>query len=329
MSFTTPPRPIDIAAVFPDLREHACTATRLHPRPGSPTLVDSSVGGPFLWPAGELWPVCEESHQDADAPQSLSRERRRRQVLTAARARTPQGHRLQLTDEEHALVDYGPPVDYGVPIRVSVDPGPLPMLGIAQLYARDVPDFKGPEGTDLLQVLWCPFDHGDLCCPAVVLKWRRAADVTDVLADQPEPPAMEYEYLPEPCVLHPEQVTEYPYGGLLPAGLDQRIQQWESDAGPSYQYELSIANGWKVGGWSSWSLTDPYPMVCDCGQDLELLLTIASSEWDRGESWRPLEDLDTGFHGCSPTQVTIGRGYSLWIFICPASFDHPHQMSMQ
>ncbi|MFI8211135.1 hypothetical protein ACIF82_17835, partial [Streptomyces werraensis] len=45
MSFTTPPRPVDVTALFPQLAPLARTATRLHPRPGSPTVHDSSVGG--------------------------------------------------------------------------------------------------------------------------------------------------------------------------------------------------------------------------------------------------------------------------------------------
>jgi len=132
-------------------------------------------------------------------------------------------------------------------------------------------------------------------------------------------------------VLHPEQVTEYQYGGLLSEDLDQRIEAWEEASGVSYQYELSVANGWKVGGWANWNLTDPYSMACgDCGQDMDLLLRIDSAEWDGTGSWRPLEDVSTaGPAPHKPTQVTIGRGYSLWIFTCPASFDHPHKMSMQ
>ena len=132
-------------------------------------------------------------------------------------------------------------------------------------------------------------------------------------------------------MLHPEQVTEYQYGGLLPEDLDQRIEAWEEASGVSYQYELSVANGWKVGGWANWNLTDPYSMACgDCGQDMDLLLRIDSAEWDGTGSWRPLEDVSTaGPAPHKPTQVTIGRGYSLWIFTCPASFDHPHKMSMQ
>ncbi|MFD8627899.1 hypothetical protein ACFV4E_29160 [Streptomyces hygroscopicus] len=51
-----PPRPIDVAAVSPQLAPLARTATRLHPRPGAPTWHDSSIGGPLLWPAEEPWP---------------------------------------------------------------------------------------------------------------------------------------------------------------------------------------------------------------------------------------------------------------------------------
>jgi hypothetical protein len=45
MTFTTPPRSLDVSAVIPQLAPRARTATRLHPRPGSPSVHDSSVGG--------------------------------------------------------------------------------------------------------------------------------------------------------------------------------------------------------------------------------------------------------------------------------------------
>ncbi|WP_280429509.1 hypothetical protein [Nocardia brasiliensis] len=42
---TTPPRPVDVEAVFP---EHRREAVRLHPRSGRPGSRDSSLGGPLL-----------------------------------------------------------------------------------------------------------------------------------------------------------------------------------------------------------------------------------------------------------------------------------------
>jgi hypothetical protein len=59
---TTPPRPVDVEAIFPELGPLARTATRLHPRRGTPTAEQSSIGGPLLWPAGEAWPVCPRTH---------------------------------------------------------------------------------------------------------------------------------------------------------------------------------------------------------------------------------------------------------------------------
>lgn len=81
-------------------------------------------------------------------------------------------------------------------------------MPVALLYGRDVPVLQAPDGTDLLQVLWCPFEHPAL--PRTALFWRSAATVTDVLRTPPEPPAMQFDtYLPGPCLLGPERVTEY------------------------------------------------------------------------------------------------------------------------
>jgi hypothetical protein len=60
MARATPPRPFDITDVFPELREHRGTATRLHPRAGTPAVTDSSIGGPLWWPVDEPWPMCTD-----------------------------------------------------------------------------------------------------------------------------------------------------------------------------------------------------------------------------------------------------------------------------
>lgn len=332
MTRTTPPRPVDIAALFPEIAPLARTSTRLHPRPGAPGVHDSSVGGPLLWPADEPWPVCEAEHDNEYGDFTrLDVERQRRRVLSAAWGRIRLAdRRFDFLPEQRAELRRLEELDK------TADPGtPTTMLAVAQLYLKDVPDLVGPPGADVLQLLWCPRDHEPHCAPEIMLRWRTSADVTDVLAEQPEPEVMEYEYLPNACVLHPEQVTEYPYADFLPRDLRERLDEWDEAAGHRYQYELSIATGWKVGGYSSWSLTDPYPMACDCGADMELLMAVDSSEWDGNESWRPVEDsgAESEFHEhpsrSRPTEVTIGRGYSLWIFICPVSFEHPPQTSMQ
>lgn len=332
---TTPPRPLDITELFPELREHSATATRLHPRPGTPTAADSSVGGPLLWPADETWPVCT----DGDAHyifrlRTPSTIRRSREIYAAAQARADAtGTRYALTDEERAQL---PGLDFSEPH--SLVNQPISLVPVAQLYRRDVPDFAGPDGADLLQVLWCPLDHPEEGYnPRVRLYWRRSADVSRPLAAAPEPPVVNDSYLPAPCVVYPEQIREYQYGGLLPEELDARITAWEEETeeesddeeGIDYQFDLSLAPGWKVGGFANWSLTDPHPVDCtECGTAMTLLFTADSGEWHgSGGSWRPVEDPAEA--PPNPTDVSIGRGYALYIFRCPVSFDHPPATAMQ
>ncbi|MGW2304592.1 hypothetical protein [Streptomyces sp. NPDC001809] len=100
MTRTTPPRPLDVEALFPELAAHRGTTTRLHPRPGRPGVSESSVGGPMLWPADEPWPVCTEAHERGRGrrPGDV---RRSREVMAAAYARKPYEG---LTKEEQRLV---------------------------------------------------------------------------------------------------------------------------------------------------------------------------------------------------------------------------------
>ncbi|MFB7368435.1 hypothetical protein ACFC0D_01080 [Streptomyces sp. NPDC056222] len=339
MTRTTPPRPLDVEALFPELASHRGTTTRLHPRPGRPDVSASSVGGPMLWPADEPWPVCTEAHQRGRGrrPADIHEERA---VYASAWAREPYEG---LTEEERRVVK-ALGRDHQVPGTSETDP--LPMIGLAQLYTRDVPDLPaGPEGCDLLQAFWCPFDaHGPSGYSMLLhLRWRRAAEVGDVLASPPQPPVVGFEgYVPEPCELHPEQVVTYPFAGLLPEELSARIDAWEEaleeeaeqqadeeEVEPvGYQYDLSIPPGWRAGGYASWHATDPHPLDClTCGTSMHLLLTVDSSEWDGGSrSWTPVEDQDLR---PTPTRVTVGNHGELNIFACPDDPGHLPRWSLQ
>lgn len=221
MPRTTPPRPLDVEALFPELAAYRGTTTRLHPRPGRPEPTASSVGGPLLWPADEPWPVCGEAHGGACGRRPADIHRRR-QVLAAAWARA---HAPGPTDEERELL-----VELQRKHRLpgGAETDPLPMIGLAQLYRRDVPDLPaGPDDCDLLQVFWCPFTaHGPSGHGLELhLRWRRSWEVGRVLT---APPVIGADgFLPEPCVLHPEQVVTYPYADLLPEELCARIDAWE------------------------------------------------------------------------------------------------------
>jgi hypothetical protein len=330
MTPTTPPRPFDVAALFPGIEEHATTATRLHPRPGTPTAADSSIGGPLRWPADEPWPVCEDG--DAHHVHRLSTpaavHRSREIIAEAERRAASTGTRYTVTDQERAELSAA----HGADLGGKPAGQPIPLIPVAQLYRRDVPDFAGPGDSDLLQVLWCPLDHSEeRYHPRVRCYWRRSADIVTPFGTAPEPPVVVDRYLPVPCIVQPEQIVEYQYADLLPDELTARIDAWEDEDRDSgeivdYQFDLSLAPGWKVGGYANWSLTDPHPVDCAaCGTPMTLLFTAASSEGNGPScSWTP-----DGEPAHTPTKVTIGRGYDLYVFRCPVSFDHPTATAMQ
>ncbi|MFC9496179.1 hypothetical protein [Streptomyces sp. NPDC056982] len=60
-------------------------------------------------------------------------------------------------------------------------------VALAQLYTRDVPLPSSPPGADLLQVLWCRFDHS-AAHPRTALFWRSSVSVTDSSTPRPSRP---------------------------------------------------------------------------------------------------------------------------------------------
>ncbi len=317
------------------------------------------MAGPLLWPADEPWPVCTAVHPKGTG-HLISDVRLSRRILEDSRGR-------ERTEEERRLLDG---MSEGNHVPELQDDAPLPMLAVAQLYAREIPDLVGPEDHDLLQVFWCPFEeHGNDRTIDVVLKWRRSTDVGVALTPQPEPPvAGREECVPTTCVVHPEQVVEHEYFGLLEEALQDEIDEWEEGlldeeeedeveppssasyatyeeyaeamavaqaAEPeeiNYMSDLSIAPGWKVGGFASWHLTDPAPVDCQvCGVAMPPLLTVDKWECDgASRSWLPIEDRDSGHdpHATNPTEVYLGRGL-MRVHTCPTDPTHPHRLSFQ
>ncbi|MFI2241098.1 hypothetical protein [Streptomyces chrestomyceticus] len=172
------------------------------------------------------------------------------------------------------------------------------------------------------------------------------------LATAPEPPAVQRpDYLPEPCLLAPEQVTEYPDLLELSKEMQDHLGGWgtrqatESAVDSScvsaprefYAAHLSATPGRKVGGWSRWGLTDPTPRRCPaCDTEMDPLLTIASTEWNAGsKSWAAEEQrtnptpLLPGTPPANFTMVALAGGHDLQLHACPATPDHPHLEPIQ
>jgi hypothetical protein len=341
MARTTPPRPVDPVVEFPELGALARTAIRLHPRPGTPSVHDSSIGGPLLWPANEPWPRCNaEDHDHERYPEySLADTRLVRRIKNARLGRwvhslgnqEDSGHvGAGFTVEEQEILDR---------IETITGPdGPVAMVPVAQLYVRDIPSLCAPEGMDLLQVLWCPCVHDEDSLPATALFWRSAAAVDDILVDPPEPALYDDDLIPEPCTIAPEAVVEYPID--LDNDLSERLADWiTAHFGDEFGFgNFGIAPGCKVSGYVRWGMQDPYPNPCPvCGAETEPLLTISSQEWEHNvPHWVPVEDVAAeAAWGCyqdgpsMPTRIRVCDMDRLIIRVCPKSPEHPHIQMIQ
>lgn len=272
-NWVTPPPPVDIAAQFPDLAHLSRTTTRLHPRLGSPSVFESSMGAKPFWPADESWPTCPGSH-------------------------------FGTYDEE-----------------------PVAAVPLLQLFRRDVQQLPFPDGTDLLQLLWCPRDHADDKWPAgpkTTLYWRDSTTITDVIPEIPATPAHHGRYMLEPCVLHPEPgVIEYPSAGeFLPESWGwERLEELSEQLGYRADTALFEAPGTKVGGWPSFCQGPYWPDCATCGQRAEHLLTVSDFEspGDGGDRWAPQSSDD----GAAPNHKDLDGG-CMQLFYCPRCPGLPH-----
>ncbi|MEN3610693.1 hypothetical protein AAH979_14195 [Plantactinospora sp. ZYX-F-223] len=221
------------------------------------------------------------------------------------------------------------------------DPAQGPLVPVLQLFAADVPDLPFPAGTDLLQLLWCPFDHQPWYSPRPHLRWRRRADVGARRETMPTPhedadPAM----IPDPCTVDPERVVEYPSHDLpreVWRQIDDAVRRVAEQTGWQYEYDLSEASGTKVGGYPGWTQSPDWP-VCGCGTGMTHLLTIASWEFSRGDEkrWIPVEDRPAmagwSFDGDddhpwravqNPAGIMLGDVGGIYLFVCPSCPERP------
>jgi hypothetical protein len=121
------------------------------------------------------------------------------------------------------------------------------------------------------------------------------------------------EYLPNTCTVEPEPITEYPNFWDLPDTLREAVVDWEDRTDSNYSSDFALAPGWKTTGHGgSWSLFDPYPIICECGTEQQPLFTATTGEYDAAtQSWRPAEEAATGSRLSDPVGVHLGRSNTL------------------
>ncbi|MEE1811244.1 hypothetical protein [Streptomyces sp. BE133] len=191
------------------------------------------------------------------------------------------------------------------------------------------------------QVPWSSVGEIEGCSNAVQLRWRLFSNVREALVEPPEPAYVDQgEHVPAPCVLHPEQVREYPPDHILDKEQAKCLDAWAEKRSVDYRADLPVAPGWKLSGWPSHFTfrdpTDSAELHCgECGGPVKALLTVNSSEWDGASGgWRPAEDGEKAAghphrNAHTPTLVTVGRGYTLQFYSCVSTPPHLPQTITQ
>lgn len=199
--------------------------------------------------------------------------------------------------------------------------GPVPvMVSVAQFFRDDFPELHFPEGTDVLQVLFCPLEHDSPHHrgPAVRLVWRDSGEVGDIADPPPAPEAAEATFRPVPCVFEPCSIDELPRVCDFPAETRAALGIADGAAeDPEGWPELGQYS--KIGGWTAWSATGPVELGCrDCGARLRQTIALATEEHEVGCGCEVAEDAPAGW--------TLGRRGVLNIFICPTDVSHPFKV---
>jgi hypothetical protein len=367
---TTSPPCRDVLEVLPGLAERALIAVRLHPRRGEEPARDATkMGGSFLWPADEPWPRCPQ-HQlpyvgvfqlrAADFPEmeffpgtdlfQLLWCPQDHEVIIEPRvfwraagtilqplADIPQPHLPTEQEREEANRSH----------ELEVRLGWLRMALTQPSYIEQM--LRHPSGRMVLQratrLEALPEDF-----PALQALAREELQRLEPLLRRPA--FAEQHYLPRPCRLFPERVTEYPHVEELTEEEKQKLRAWDVMSVPGlrdrredhtdsglvlYERELSVCDGTKVGGYVPWIQGREVP-VCRCGHEMSHLLTVASAECD-GANWRrwlPAEEqhLWDGRHMTTEPFVSapglmLGDVGKVYFFICRRCPDWPVRHGFQ
>ena len=228
-----------------------------------------------------------------------------------------------------------------------------PLVPVLLLLRADVPELPFPEGADVFQLLWCPRDHEDAgYAPRALARWRALA--SQPCAHRPEPGGdAKSDYVPRPCVLHPERVVVRPSAFELDSkrlrieALEELVRDHAAyelerlgipENTALYQYHLSVAPGTKALGFVRW-IQDPDVPRCDCGAAMHHLVTIDSAEFDGAyQRWMPLDERHVWKQGYaarravqSAAGLMLGDMGAVFVFVCTTCPERPiksvHQSS--
>ena len=282
---TTPPPRVNVLEFWPELAATEKTAVRLHPRRGK--VADpaaSKLGGTFLWPKGEPWPVCDEcGPPDEDDP-------------------------------EEAMLDRLVPV-----LQLRADDFPelaFPMgCDLFQLFWCPREDDHTASALDTVKpfVFWRDSrrvrePHSRM--PKLPKPGEEPEDFV------PFPCRLYSERITEHLLRGWREMDESVLARLGEVSDGK-------DAYDLIEENLGVCPGLKLGGHPRFVARFEVP-VCECGRPMDHLLTIPDGEWngDLPNRWCPLEDRAPAATEDPDSVHLVRRPYdanfvgTLYIFVC-------------
>jgi hypothetical protein len=172
--------------------------------------------------------------------------------------------------------------------RWPADDAKQVMIPVLQLRSDDAGPIRFPDGKNLMQLFWSGRPGSD----AVKIVWRSRSAVGDELAPSPILAQAHPRLEPFPCRLFPERIAEFPDYLSLPE--ETRKQVGERVGQVDYHLLLSVARGWKVGGYPIIAAAAD-PITCPtCRWGMDFLLNAPTQEWGvrTASRWKPTESRD-------------------------------------
>jgi len=217
-------------------------------------------------------------------------------------------------------------------------------IGVLQLLKQDYPELPFPHDSDIFQLTWCPMDH-EFGLPEVTVRWRTRGVLQPTRTSNPDHKWPEFGYLPQPCRIYADKVTEYPSWGdeRMDESMRQRIGQSTAlqkyferhgattgDEVLNYFFEwFGPYYGTKLFGHAAWIQSPETPTCNSCGTQMQLLVSIQSWEpWRHDKHQRQPIGLPRGTRG-STTDLMIGDAGCAFVFICRQCPDLPIIALMQ
>jgi hypothetical protein len=304
MAKITPPPRVNILEALPELAAQTTTTIRLHPRHGDvPELSASKIGGTFLWPDDEPWPIMPSRRPDwYDNSKYFTWDIPDATLIAFVPV-------LQINARDVPDFSFPPGKDL---LQLLWYPLNSDERRISRVFWRNSHEVTHP----LAQMPASPHASERFISTPCILTFERVVEYPD--SD---------ELTSEQCARIDAWIDRE---NILPIDPLDDIKE------TLYEFELSVCPGNKLGGYVAWIQYAEWKTCDNCGRQMEHLLTLTDMDVDGGTwvRWLAVEDRDLWINGGNQRMLAnapdwgLGGG-SMYYLVCRYCADWPVKVVYQ